>query len=204
MSRVGDGENNGRQAGWIGGEECAGDGLESCAGGEDIVNDEQAFAFDELWFAQGKCAAHIRMTGLLGSLRGLLLGVADAGEGLDEREVGFFVQPHCDQPGLIVSARELAAAMKRDRHDRINVLEERGGVGLLEEAIGEPLGQRPFSVVFELVDDLPDRLGEDAQPSHALVGIQTFAQTPWTRGVGLRQRHRAMNAPGGHGKLVKF
>lgn len=204
MSRVSNGQNNGRQAGRFGEEESAGDGLEGCAGGEDVINHQHALALDELWFAQGECAPDVGMAGFLRGLSGLLFGVADADQRLNEREVCVFVQPRCDQPGLIVSPRKLAAAVKWDRHDHINMLEERRDAGLLEEAIGEPLGQGPFSVVFELVDDGLDRLIEDTQPADALVGVQTFAQTSRARRIGLSDRHGAVNARGGDGKVVKF
>jgi hypothetical protein len=84
MAGVSDGQNDSAETCGLGGPEGAADRLKGCAGGQDIIYDEDSFAFDSFGIFESKCIADVGVTGLLGSLSSLLLGVADSAEGLDE------------------------------------------------------------------------------------------------------------------------
>ena len=84
MAGVGDSQNDSRETRGFGGPQSAADGLEGCAGGEDIIDDQNAFAFDGIGVFESEDIADVGVAGRLRSLSGLLLGVADAAEGLDE------------------------------------------------------------------------------------------------------------------------
>src|SRR5438270_6722437 len=74
MVRVGDGQNKGGKLLWLGREECAGDGLEGCAGGHDVINHQEPLALDEIGLAELECAANVGLTGLLRGEGGLFFG----------------------------------------------------------------------------------------------------------------------------------
>ena|SRR5438874_11328490 len=84
MAGVGDGQDDAREPCRLGGQESAADGLEGCAGGENVIDDQNLFAFDGFGILKSESIANVGVTGFLGSLSSLLLGVADAAEGLDE------------------------------------------------------------------------------------------------------------------------
>ena len=204
MPRVCDGQDHGRKAGRLGGKESATNGLKRRAGRQDIVNHQNVFALNGLSIRKSKRIADIGMPRFLRRLRGLLLGVASAPQRLNQIVPGLFSKSCGDHLRLVISPRKLPAAMKRNRNNQLDFFKQNRNSRLLQQAIRQPLAQRPAAVIFELLNQRFRRLVIGAEPPDARVWIETFAQAPWAGRIGLRDGHRTMDARRGHRQLMQL
>ena len=166
--RIGDGNYNRAQRCGLGALECSGKRLKRCAGGHHVIDDDYVLSADGFWVAKLERLAQIfHALGARVHVR-LRFGVALAGGGMDDGNTAPLGNSSRDEFGLVVAASELPPAMQGDGNESLRFSEQAFDALLLEQPVGKPLTQRPMVVVFELMNQIAQRLFENSQPQDTL------------------------------------
>ena len=135
------------------------------------VFEEAAYAQGYRWIAgldevgRGTLAGPVVAAAVLFRPETVITGVRDSKQLSPQQRDSFY--PIILQEAAAVAVGMVEAAII----DQINILQQQPNSRLLEQAIGQPLGQRPAAVIFELANKRFERIVIDAQAGDAVERI---------------------------------
>ena len=180
---VGDGDDDAPEACGIGGFEGAGDGFQGCAGGEDVVDDGDAFVVQGRGRVTAKAPRRF-WRGRIGS-GWRIAGVCFSGGLLREAfERGFFGEVGGEGLGLVVAAGDLAGPVQGDGDEDVGLAQQRLNARLLKQVAREDFGDGPAMAVFQLVNQLAKRIAVGGEGDDLLEGVLALAMTVRAGGSG--------------------
>ena len=86
--------------------------------------------------------------------------------------------------------------MQRHGHEQVGFAQNSFNRSLLVQTIGEKFRERPFAVIFDLMNEMPNRLIENREPGDSLERSHAFAETSRARRITLCDGHAAGYASG--------
>ena len=108
-----------------------------------------------------------------------------------------------DDRRLVVAATQLPKQVQRHGNDNVDLIEHTTDSRPLDQALGEPLADRPPALVFELMDEVFERVVEDAKSEDSVVVGNAVTLAKWARPIHLRNRRAAFLTRRGRLQLNK-
>ena len=159
-ARIGDSQHDSGEIGGIGSEKHTGDFGNGCAGGHDVINNDETSTTHRFGIEESKCAADVLLAGGMGAQLRLAGRIADAFDGPKQFQTGTIGEPAGEHVGLVVPPPELTPKMQRNGNERIGVSQQLAQAMTTPEAVRKRLGESPSAGILHSVNQLAEGLVE--------------------------------------------